>query len=421
MVHVVAYNASSTLASVLDRIPKELRARLSEICVYDDASTDETYLVGKGYQQVQDMPQLHVFRNPKNRGYGGNQKLGYRYAIDNGFDIVVLLHGDGQYAPEAMADLLQPIIDGQADAVFGSRMMEQGAARRGGMPLYKFVGNKILTHFENAFLGMDLSEFHSGYRVYSTAALKRIPFEDNSDDFHFDTQIIIQLKAGGFRIKEVPIPTYYGDEISRVNGMKYAWDVSKSVIEYRLHQAGVVHRPEYGHVAPAPYSEKVSPFSRPPEDRRVGPRGLVGAGRRVRGRLPGREAHPQGLHRRRASGEQSTRTRATRLACSRFYVADLDGDAWSPTERDFDRILFADVLEHLRSFSSILSRSRQWLKPGGQDRGLDREHRAVVHAPRAPHGEVPVRAARDPRPRRARPALHPHDLPRARPGRGIPV
>src|SRR5579862_4412467 len=165
MVHVVAYNASSTLASVLDRIPKDLRGRLSEICVYDDASTDDTYLVGVGYQQVRDMPQLRVFRNALNRGYGGNQKLGYRYAIDNGFDVVVLLHGDGQYAPEAMSNLIQPVLDGEADAVFGSRMMEKGAARRGGMPLYKFVGNKILTRFENAFLGMDLSEFHSGYRV----------------------------------------------------------------------------------------------------------------------------------------------------------------------------------------------------------------------------------------------------------------
>src|SRR5580692_5376952 len=121
MVHVVAYNASSTLASVLDRIPKDLRGRLAEICVYDDASTDDTYLVGLGYQQVRDMPQLRVFRNAHNHGYGGNQKLGYRYAIDNDFDIVVMLHGDGQYAPEAMSNLIQPILDGEADAVFGSR------------------------------------------------------------------------------------------------------------------------------------------------------------------------------------------------------------------------------------------------------------------------------------------------------------
>jgi glycosyltransferase involved in cell wall biosynthesis/SAM-dependent methyltransferase len=362
MVHVVAYNASSTLASVLDRIPKDLRPRLSEICVYDDASTDETYLVGKGYQQVRDLPQLRVFRNPKNRGYGGNQKLGYRYAIDNGFDIVVLLHGDGQYAPEAMANLLQPIIDGEADAVFGSRMMESGAARRGGMPLYKFVGNKILTRFENAFLGMDLSEFHSGYRVYSTAALKKIPFEENSDDFHFDTQIIIQVKAGGFRIKEVPIPTYYGDEISRVNGMKYAWDVSKSVIEYRLHQAGVVHRPEYGHVAPAPYSEKFSPFSSHQRIIEAIPEGSSVLDVGCAGGYLAEKLTRKGCS---VVGVDAHEDAAARKACTRFYVADLDGSKWAPDERDFDRILFADVLEHLRD-TSILARSKRWLKPGGK-------------------------------------------------------
>jgi 2-polyprenyl-3-methyl-5-hydroxy-6-metoxy-1,4-benzoquinol methylase len=362
MVHVVAYNASSTLASVLDRIPKDLRGRLSEICVYDDASTDDTYLVGLGYQQVRDMPQLRVFRNAHNHGYGGNQKLGYRYAIDNGFDIVVLLHGDGQYAPEAMSNLIQPILDGEADAVFGSRMMEKGAARRGGMPLYKFVGNKILTRFENAFLGMDLSEFHSGYRVYSVAALKKIPFESNSDDFHFDTQIIIQLQSAGLRIKEVPIPTYYGDEISRVNGMKYAWDVSRAVIDFRLHQAGVVHRPEYGHVAPAPYVEKYSPFSSHqriiesvPENSKVLDVGCAGG-------YLAEKLTQKGCT---VVGVDMDEHAAAKAACARFYVADLDGEPWAPEERDFDRVLFADVLEHLRD-TSILDRSKDWLKPGGK-------------------------------------------------------
>src|SRR5262249_44159416 len=148
MVHVVAYNAAATLAKVLDRIPANLRSRLAEVAVFDDASKDDTFLVGKGYQATRDWPNLTVHRNSANRGYGGNQKLGYRYAIDKGYDIVVLLHGDGQYAPEAMEALLGPVADGKADAVFGSRMMIPGAARKGGMPLYKFVGNKILTAFE---------------------------------------------------------------------------------------------------------------------------------------------------------------------------------------------------------------------------------------------------------------------------------
>jgi 2-polyprenyl-3-methyl-5-hydroxy-6-metoxy-1,4-benzoquinol methylase len=362
MVHIVAYNASNTLASVLDRIPKDLRPRLTEICVFDDASTDDTFLVGKGYQQVRDMPQLRVFRNATNRGYGGNQKLGYRYAIDNGFDAVVLLHGDGQYAPEAMGNLLQPILDGEADAVFGSRMLEKGAARRGGMPYYKYIGNRILTRFENSVLGMNLSEFHSGYRIYSVAALKKIPFEANSDDFHFDTQIIVQLNAAGLRIKEIPIPTYYGEEICRVNGMKYAWDVTRSVLEFRLHQAGVVRRDEYAHVAVSPYEEKHSPFS---SHRKIVD--AVAPGSKVldvgcAGGYVARALAEKGCT---VVGVDAHDDDAARAACSRFYVADLDGGGWAPDERDFDYILFADVLEHLRD-TSILSRAKEWLKPGGQ-------------------------------------------------------
>ncbi len=362
MVHIVAYNAVTTLGRVLDRIPKDLRPRLTEICVFDDASSDDTFLVGKGYQQVHDMPQLRVFRNPKNRGYGGNQKLGYKYAIDNGFDVVVLLHGDGQYAPEAMQNLMQPVLDGEADAVFGSRMLEPGAARRGGMPLYKYLGNKMLTRFENAFLEMDLSEFHSGYRVYSVNALKQIPFEANSDDFHFDTQIIIQMKAGGLRIKEVPIPTYYGDEICHVNGVKYARDVARSVMEFRMHQAGVVRRPEYAHVEPPPYAEKFSEYSS--HQRIVN---LVPKGSRVLdvGCAGGYLARSLGAKGCTVVGVDVAEDAAARAATSRFYVANLDGGTWAPEERDFDYVIFGDVLEHLRD-TSILGRAKAWLAPEGK-------------------------------------------------------
>jgi SAM-dependent methyltransferase len=128
-----------------------------------------------------------------------------------------------------------PIAAGEADAVMGSRMLTRGAARRGGMPLYKFVGNKILTRLQNRLLGTKLSEFHSGYRAYSVAALARLPFQFNADGFHFDTEIIIQLLMGGFRLREVPIPTYYGDEICRVDGIRYAADVVRVTAMSRLH------------------------------------------------------------------------------------------------------------------------------------------------------------------------------------------
>ena len=234
---VVAYNAATTLAKVLDRIPAEIRSDIEEVIVSDDHSQDSTYLVGLGYQQVSDLP-ITLIRQPTNLGYGGNQKAGYDLAIEHGLDIVVMLHGDGQYAPESLPDIVAPLLAGEADAVFGSRIMIKGAARRGGMPLYKYVGNRILSRFENAALGTELTEFHSGYRAYSVAALKQLPFERNSDGFNFDTQIIIQLHDAGMRIAEVPIPTYYGDEICYVDGMGYAADVTKDVVAYRLQKAG---------------------------------------------------------------------------------------------------------------------------------------------------------------------------------------
>ena len=362
MVHVVACDAATTLARVLDRVPPELRARLAAVCVFDDASRDDTFLVGEGYKAVRDMPMLRVFRSPTPRGYGGNQKLGYRYAIDHGYDIVIILHGDGKYAPEAMPALLQPVIDGEADAVFGSRMLEPGAARQGGMPLYKFVGNKILTRFQNVALGLNLSEFHSGYRAYSVKALKQIPFEDNTDDFHFDTQIIIQLKAGGFRIKEVPIPTYYGDEISHANGLKYARDVTRAVLDFRRHEAGLAHLPEYANSPLTKYTRKHSPFSshhRIIESVRAGSRVLdVGCtGGYIAGALKAKGCTVIGV--------DFQRSPEAEAVCARVYTASLDGGSWEPEERDFDYIVFGDVLEHLRD-TSVLARCRAWLAPQGR-------------------------------------------------------
>ena len=235
---MVAYNAVATLAGVLDRVPADFRPRITQIFVCDDASEDATYLVGLGYKQAfPDLP-LTIIRNPRNLGYGGNQKVGYKLAIENKLDIVVLLHGDGQYAPECLEQMVEPLARGDCDAVLGSRMLVKGAARGGGMPLYKFVGNKVLTRFQNAVLKTSLSEFHSGYRAYSVAALAAIAFERNSDDFNFDTQIIIQLLDARMRIREIPIPTYYGDEISYVNGLRYAKDVSLDVVRYRASKLG---------------------------------------------------------------------------------------------------------------------------------------------------------------------------------------
>src|SRR3954451_23255458 len=193
LIFIVAYNAQTTIEKVLSRIPRSLRGDNVEVLVIDDSSQDDTFGNGLRYQQRDSDFKITVLRTPVNQGYGGNQKLGYRYAIDHGFDVVALIHGDGQYAPEKLPGLLEPFFKGEADAVFGSRMIHKQDALKGGMPLYKWVGNQVLTNFQNALLGSHLSEFHSGYRLYATKALARIPFERNSNDFHFDTDIIVQL------------------------------------------------------------------------------------------------------------------------------------------------------------------------------------------------------------------------------------
>jgi len=220
---VVAYNAEATLIGVLHRLPAEVVEKVEEIFVFDDFSTDRTYEVGSAHRDTAASAKLVMHRNARNLMYGGNQKVGYQYAAAQGLDIVVLLHGDGQYAPEVMQRLLDPLERGEADMVMGSRMLESGAALRGDMPLYKYVGNKILTFVQNMLLGQHLSEYHSGYRAYSLAALSSIDLTRLTDNWHFDTQVILEFLRHKYRIKEVPIPTYYGDEICRVNGVAYAF------------------------------------------------------------------------------------------------------------------------------------------------------------------------------------------------------
>jgi glycosyltransferase involved in cell wall biosynthesis len=230
---IVAYNAQDTLAKVLDRIPTDFATQIDSILVCDDASTDDTHNVGLRYQSNSKLP-LTIVRHQINLGYGGNQKTGYQWALEKNLDLVVLLHGDGQYAPEYLPKMVEPIVSGRADVVFGSRMITQGGARKGGMPLYKFVGNKILTTLQNRLAKVSLTEWHSGYRAYSIAALRKVNFLKNSDYFDFDSQIILQMIGARQRITEIEIPTFYGDEISRVNGIKYGIKILIHTLKFRL-------------------------------------------------------------------------------------------------------------------------------------------------------------------------------------------
>jgi 2-polyprenyl-3-methyl-5-hydroxy-6-metoxy-1,4-benzoquinol methylase len=364
---VVAYNAGSTLAAVLDRIPVDFRPKITEIIVGDDHSQDSTYLVGLGYKaEFPDLP-LTIIRHPRNLGYGGNQKASYSIAAEHGLDVVVLLHGDGQYAPELLPEMLGPIERGEADAVLGSRMMMPGAARRGGMPLYKRVGNRILTTFENRMLDTELSEYNSGYRAYRTDALQSLPLERNSDDFDFDTQILIQLHHAGKRIVEIPIPTFYGDEISRVNGMRYARQIAAEAARYRLAQLGLGTGPR----CLGPDAFATSPYDLKEDEESSHGQLLAWLDSRPSGRV---------LDLGCSSGLLAERVRKlghyvvgvdieafdeVEGRVDEFVRADLDQGIPDEVGHNFDVVLAADIIEHHRRPDQLLQQARERLAPDG--------------------------------------------------------
>lgn len=236
-IYIPAYNAEKTLPIVLKRIPKNVLEKVEEIFVVDNCSQDRTSEVVLEYKATHALSKLNVIRNAENKGYGGSQKVAYQHCIDRGYDSVVMLHGDAQYAPELVADILAPVESKQNDLVFGSRIA--GNPLKGGMPLHRFLGNRFLTGFQNFFLGQKLSEYHSGYRAYSVAALKTVPFERLANDYHFDTEIIILFIHSKKRLTETPIPTHYGDEENYVNIWKYGMDVLVTTLSYWLHAVGI--------------------------------------------------------------------------------------------------------------------------------------------------------------------------------------
>lgn len=244
-IFIVAYNAEKEIQKTLSRIPSWIAEKIEEIYIIDDYSKDKTFELARNIHWPSIYAPLSVYQTPYNQGYGGNQQLGYLYAIKKEFDIVVLLHADGQYAPEYLPHILAPYCDEKISAVFGSRFMQPFQALRGKMPLYKWLGNIILTKIQNCILKTKLSEMHSGYRSYRTSFLKKIPFQYNSHGFDFDADIIIQIFAGGFKLQEVSIPTYYGDEICHVNGLRYAWKCIQTFLKYRLMKMDIFYDPKF--------------------------------------------------------------------------------------------------------------------------------------------------------------------------------
>jgi 2-polyprenyl-3-methyl-5-hydroxy-6-metoxy-1,4-benzoquinol methylase len=366
-VFIVAYNAASTIESVLRRIKPETWERISEVFIFDDCSQDDTCSRASSHKQACKLDKVKIYHNQVNLGYGGNQRRGYRYAIENGFDIVVLLHGDGQYAPEVMDDLLEPLVKGEAEAVFGSRMMQRGHARKGGMPLYKYLGNKVLTGVQNLVARVKLSEYHSGYRAYNVHALAQLPLGKNSTNFHFDTEIIYQLHQAGFRIKEVPIPTYYGDEICRVNGMAYAWNVFRTTLRYRLHNLGVAYAPQFDVKGGNKYVYKHNRYSSHKQIlRMIGKRSGRSLDILDLGCGPGHLARRLQERGHRVVGVDGYDNPEARQVCTEYVNSNIEDACGIPAGRQFDRIILADILEHTRNPEAILLRALDHLKPGGK-------------------------------------------------------
>ena len=220
-----AYNAELTLEKTYRDIPKGV---VDEVILCDDNSKDRTIDIAKSLG-------LTVLLHKKNKGYGANQKTLYNEALEKGADIVVMLHPDYQYDSKKIPELIQPIIDGKADVVLGSRILG-GGALEGNMPLYKYIANKFLTFCENKVLGLELSEFHTGLRAYSRTFLERVDWQNNSDDFLFDAQILIKAAKHNFKIFEIPIETRYFKEASQVDfftGVRYGLGILWELVKYR--------------------------------------------------------------------------------------------------------------------------------------------------------------------------------------------
>lgn len=225
-----AYNAAKTLEATVRDIPP---GAVDEIILVDDASDDNTIEIANALG-------LTAVRHEQNKGYGANQKTCYRLALERGADIVVMIHPDYQYDSRLTPHLIDFIKDGYLDVMLGSRIRTRTEALAGGMPPYKYFANRVLTFLENIGTGMNLSEWHTGFRAYSRRVLETIPWENNSDDFVFDTQMLVQCVAFGFRIGEIPVPVRYHDAASSIDfsrSITYGTRTLITVGQYMLHKA----------------------------------------------------------------------------------------------------------------------------------------------------------------------------------------
>jgi glycosyltransferase involved in cell wall biosynthesis len=228
-----AYNAASTIAQTQADIPEGF---VDEIIVVDDASHDDTLAVAQSLG-------MRAVHHPQNRGYGGNQKTCYTEALSRGADVVVMLHPDYQYSPKLVVAMASMVAVGQYDVVLGSRIL-CGSAIKGGMPIYKYVFNRVLTAFQNIIISAKLSEYHTGYRAFSARVLESLPLEENSDDFVFDNEMLAQAHYMGFAIGELSCPAKYEPESSSISfkrSVRYGIGVVATTLKFRLAKWEVIH------------------------------------------------------------------------------------------------------------------------------------------------------------------------------------
>ena len=228
-----AYNAEKTLKKTYDEIPKDI---VDDVILTDDASTDDTVKISRELD-------IKTFVHTENKGYGGNQKTCYQAALESGADIVIMLHPDYQYTPKLILPMASMMTEGLFDAVIGSRILGN-KAMMGGMPLYKYVSNRILTLSENLLIQQKLSEYHTGYRAFSRKVLETIPLMENSDDFVFDNQMLCQTLYFGFDVGEVSCPALYFDDASSISfsrSVTYGMGVMQTAMKYAMARRGMGH------------------------------------------------------------------------------------------------------------------------------------------------------------------------------------
>lgn len=230
-----AYNAEKTLEITYSEIPFDV---VDDVLLVDDASSDKTTDMAKSLG-------IKTIVHPENKGYGGNQKTCYREALKMGADIVIMLHPDYQYTPKLIPAMAYLIESGEFDAVLGSRVLS-GGALKGGMPVYKYLSNRLLTLIQNILLGQKLSEYHTGYRAFKKEILERLPLEENSDDFVFDNQMLSQIIYFGYKVGEISCPAKYFPEASSINfrrSIKYGFGVLLTAVKFALQKTRIINSP----------------------------------------------------------------------------------------------------------------------------------------------------------------------------------